>query len=386
MYERTGTICALTCLCSLFLSTLGRADSADPLDDTAAGGTLITPETTAQWDGPHTLDGADTDDWFRIVMTAGFPYQIESLGASDTKAFLYADPDGTTQLAADDQGGTNNNFRLVYVPTETATNYLKVQAYPVGFDAEYTLQYSIYAADQWDPYDNDGATGTLLTMSEVIKEQGPHRLDQYDEYDWFRIQLTADVTYRFESLDNSDTYGELYSDPQGNMMVMDDDDSGTDLNFSFDFTPTNTATYYLRIWTYDYPDAQYDLRYHPQGAGNPDVDGDGMPDDWEILYFGSTNELSSGNWDNDYFLNGEEYIAGTDPTDPASYFAITIGSTGSSVIEWPAFSNRQYQVFKADSLTNPFSPISGLIYYPQNSYTDPSSQPSGFYTVEVQLQ
>ena len=121
-------------------------------------------------------------------------------------------------------------------------------------------------------------------------------------------------------------------------------------------------------------------------ASGSDSDGDGLPDIWEILYFGDLDELPGGFSDLDDFSNLEEYIAGTDPADSASFFAITNWSTGSLVIEWPAYSNRQYRVYRAESLTNTFNQVGDPIYFPQNSYTDLVLNASGFYKVDVQLQ
>lgn len=90
--------------------------------------------------------------------------------------------------------------------------------------------------------------------------------------------------------------------------------------------------------------------------------------------------------DGDGMLDYEEEIAGTNPTNPASYFAVTNWSAGSFIIEWPAFSNREYRVYHTESLTNGFQQVGAVIYYPQNSYTDSASRVSGFYKVEVQLQ
>ncbi len=124
--------------------------------------------------------------------------------------------------------------------------------------------------------------------------------------------------------------------------------------------------------------------------GTPmDLDGDGMLDDWEIQYFlDGTNAMPNAHGDTDQFTNLEEYIAGTDPTNPASFFAVTNGSTGSFVVGWPSVATREYKVLWTESLTNSFQQLGSMIDHPQNSYTDTlhSAEASGFYKVEVRLK
>lgn len=46
-----------------------------------------------------------------------------------------------------------------------------------------------------------------------------------------------------------------------------------------------------------------------------DLDGDGLPDWWEVNYFSSITEQSGGDdYDNDGYSNLQEYASGTDPT------------------------------------------------------------------------
>lgn len=46
-----------------------------------------------------------------------------------------------------------------------------------------------------------------------------------------------------------------------------------------------------------------------------DSDGDGMPDDWEILYFGNLDRDGTGDFDGDGISDLDEYLNGTDPTE-----------------------------------------------------------------------
>lgn len=46
-----------------------------------------------------------------------------------------------------------------------------------------------------------------------------------------------------------------------------------------------------------------------------DTDKDGLPDSWEMQYFGNLNETATGDFDNDSYNNLEEYTKSTDPKD-----------------------------------------------------------------------
>jgi hypothetical protein len=49
-----------------------------------------------------------------------------------------------------------------------------------------------------------------------------------------------------------------------------------------------------------------------------DIDQDGLPDVWELEYFGDLSFGAGDDPDLDEFSNLEEYQAGTDPTDETS--------------------------------------------------------------------
>jgi len=243
----------------------------------------------------------------------------------------------------------------------------------------------VYAVDDWDPMDDSRTNGTVLTMGDAAKFHGLHALDWSDDVDWFRINLSSGVVYRFESKGDADIYASLYSDPLAVDPDIGDDDSGNSWNFQIDYIAPESGTFFLEVEAWDDP-AYYDLLYYIPAN---DTDADQLLDSWEVQYFGSTNAQPGAYGDSDIQNNLEEYIAGTDPTDETSFFAITNWSAGSFVVEWwPSVAGREYKVLWAESLTNSFQQIGPMIDPPQNSYTDTahSAESSGFYKVEVQLK
>ena len=125
-------------------------DAYDTGDDTAAGGTWLTPTKDVQTHGPHVLSTTDTSDFFRISMTAGTTYVFETTGSSDTIGELYNSTSAVSEsLVANgddiDNDGGNFNFRIEYKPSVSQTYYLRVRAYDSS-EASYSLKYSCNAS------------------------------------------------------------------------------------------------------------------------------------------------------------------------------------------------------------------------------------------------
>lgn len=152
----------------------------------------------------------------------------------------------------------------------------------------------------------------------------------------------------------------------------------------------------------------------PAESAETDVDGDGLPDAWERVFFntltnaaaGDPNQNGKGNlWeyqngrdpldpdsDADGALNHHELRAGTDPLDPLSVFGFAdiAGRASGPVIEWGSVTNKRYRVGRSTNLqddgfthlvkTNiPAAP-------PMNTVTDTTAVGAGpwFYRVELE--
>jgi hypothetical protein len=79
-----------------------------------------------------------------------------------------------------------------------------------------------------------------------------------------------------------------------------------------------------------------------------------MPDDWQAQFWG----ISPSNWpaaqadsDGDGATNIQEFLAGTDPTDPASVLRIQISTTSQGPrLQWNAEPGLIYQAQSSDDL------------------------------------
>jgi len=95
-----------------------------------------------------------------------------------------------------------------------------------------------------------------------------------------------------------------------------------------------------------------------------DLDGDSLPDAWEIAHLSSTT-VSDGliDSDGDHFVDAHEYVAETSPTDPTSMLALSrIEWDGSMVtLEWASVAGRTYGVPSVTSETSGFTLFTNAI-------------------------
>ena len=130
------------------------------------------------------------------------------------------------------------------------------------------------------------------------------------------------------------------------------------------------------------------------GGQFTDSDFDGLPNWWERRYFGhDTNAIAVFDLDLDNLTNAEEYEAGTDPTNKASFFGICDlqkiagGASGMTVI-WYSVPSRSYTVCRSSAPGSGFIPVASNIVAtpPLNTYTDSApASAKAYYLIKTGL-
>jgi len=92
-----------------------------------------------------------------------------------------------------------------------------------------------------------------------------------------------------------------------------------------------------------------------------DADADGLPDLWETSYFGGTDLPGGGPNDDpdaDGMTNLAEYLAGTDPLDPASALRLSVQVEGHVLhLTFPTAVGKHYQLETTQGLNTSWEPV-----------------------------
>jgi subtilisin family serine protease len=124
-----------------------------------------------------------------------------------------------------------------------------------------------------------------------------------------------------------------------------------------------------------------------------DTDGNGLPDWWEMQYFGRlTRTDPNADPDRDGASNLAEWIAGTDPLDPTSNLhSLVPGSKPAAgfIVQWPSVAGKFYRVERSTNLITGFDSVvrtNIAATPPVNSEPDSAALPgsSRYYRIEIE--
>lgn len=135
------------------------------------------------------------------------------------------------------------------------------------------------------------------------------------------------------------------------------------------------------------------------GSRLDDVDGNGLPDLWELAHLGSAGGNPALDTDGDGLSNGAEYLTGTDPGNAADAFRVDIQREGTQTVvsllarraEGPGYENltRYYSLQNAADLVAPaWSDVPGQVNVPGDDQTlaySAGGGPQNFYRGMVSL-
>lgn len=306
--------------------------------DPDGGGLLLTNVTLPGWLGAATSAVAS------VVWVVSDPATNHVLYAAANRTNLATEFNGSNNVQSVSIGGTDLSVSLLNYSAET-NGAMRVIAQVQNLGAPSATN-SVLAIRQY------GSTNTpLATVAVPMLEPG--RLAQV------ALDLPAGTQPAGE---------QIYT------LTADDMHVTGDVN-----TNNNTSSFAVNLWI--------------------DSDGDGIPDNWMMQYFGhatgQAGDLSRAqdDADGDGVSNLAEYLAGTSPKDPHSYLSITgigLGGTNGVQIAWGSASNKLYSLHRAVVLSGGlgFTNIAQHILStpPENVYLDATAtnSPSLFYRVRVE--
>jgi hypothetical protein len=218
----------------------------------------------------------------------------------------------------------------------------------------------------WNPKLNEDASAALFSSSapSILKRAAPAAYGQV-----YRRDFTLNQTIRISQ-------GSIFSFPNSH--------STTPL-FSADGNTVAFVSFASNLAADD-KNAEPDIFIYQQPA---DTDFDGLPDEWEVAYFGNLQSTPTDDPDSDGASNFDEFRAGTNPSSDSSLLSVTILRAILServVISWDSVLGKRYQVESTSDVSLPWealgNPVEASSPATSVAYAAPNIPPA-FYRVRL---
>ena len=230
-----------------------------------------------------TSQNSDTD-WFSVHLVSGTSYQFDLEGASTGKgtaenliisgirssSSAHVDIDGTDDGQTSGVGG---NARVIYTATSTQRHWVTLIA--IAFndvrDGTYTLSVIELDANGVSDADSDFASDTSTAGRVGVGASATGSIGSADDSDWFRVDLAAGTTYRFDLEGEPTARGSLEDplltlyDASGSRLASDDD-GGQEYNSRMTFTASVAGSYYLAAAAFAGTGSEYRFGAFPPGG------------------------------------------------------------------------------------------------------------------------
>ena len=190
------------------------------------------------------IEEGDDDDYFKVQVTEAGTLTVYTTGSLDTRGELQASDGGI--LASDDDGGDGGNFRIAH-DVGPGAYYVRVSS-----DGTATGSYVVLASFVAEvlppppPADDHGdarSDATDLALGSSVQGQ----IEEGDDDDYFRVQVTEAGTLTVYTTGNLDTVGELQASNGSSLASDDDGGDGGNFRIAHDVGP---GTYYVRVNSY----------------------------------------------------------------------------------------------------------------------------------------
>ena len=232
------------------------SETPAPQSDDCPNDATTTCEVDVGGSTKGNIETAGDRDWFKVVLEADTRYQIDVEG-DDTGRGTVGNPDAilydasSTRVSSNDDGGVDENGRLIYAPTAAGAHYVLVSEATTVQEGTYTVSVIVLGANGASEADTDFPATTSTTGRVEVGASATGTIGADNDDDWFRVDLEAGKTYQFD-LEGADTGRGTQPDPyvvlvnpSATIELEFDDHGGVGKNARLIYVVDETGTYYV---------------------------------------------------------------------------------------------------------------------------------------------